>query len=128
MTAEVNGDCRKDIVAFGDSGVFVTLSPKCANYSYRVGGPAIDGNVSENTNQTQSEITIYPNPGSGQFKIISTDDISSIIVCDVTGRIVYQSAVGSKEINIDISSEAKGIYFVKSIIGEKIKVTKYINQ
>ena len=58
---------------------------------------------------------VYPNPTNGIVNIVlmnpATDEVS-IWVTDVTGRIVYDSALEGLSFNIDLSSAADGTYFL----------------
>ncbi len=84
----------------------------------------------ETNSIVQNDVTIYPNPGSGQFKIVSNsgEEINSITVFDIAGRIVYEATTSSSEIDVDITTENKGIYFIRSNVNGNIKISKYINQ
>jgi uncharacterized repeat protein (TIGR01451 family) len=60
--------------------------------------------------------TTYPNPTTGILTIASknnTDLIDSVIVNDVLGKTVFTSLINSTVAKIDLSTAAKGIYFVK---------------
>ena len=61
------------------------------------------------------DISIYPNPNSGIFKLInSTMESVSISVFDHLGRLVLNKLnANGQSIEIDISSEPKGIYLLK---------------
>ena len=71
---------------------------------------------------------ISPNPSSGIFKITSSENFQSSVydvfgreVCHSTNPPVNQSA-------LDLSSQPKGIYFIKIISGDKIVTRKIILQ
>jgi uncharacterized surface protein with fasciclin (FAS1) repeats len=58
--------------------------------------------------------TIYPNPTSNSFSILSDQNISSIKVYSLAGELMFsQDQIND---NVDISSLEKGIYFVHTII------------
>lgn len=123
MTAEVNGDCRKDIVAFGDNGVFVTLSPRCGPYAYRL--------ASETTTGVQyvapGTIAVFPNPASGIVNITSGEEvISSLIIMDVAGHIIYEDKTGSARIEIDMSDKPDGMYVVRCVVNGEIRTSKFL--
>ncbi|MEZ5196600.1 MAG: T9SS type A sorting domain-containing protein [Bacteroidales bacterium] len=65
-----------------------------------------------------SEISIYPNPTTG-FITVEFDEpmgASEITVVNTLNKIVYTRSLtttAQKKINIDLSGEAKGIYFIK---------------
>jgi hypothetical protein len=64
----------------------------------------------------ENNVTLYPNPSSGIFKVASTNNevITEIAIADLTGRIVYRSNSGNivndTEINTDFLSN--GTYLV----------------
>jgi len=58
------------------------------------------------------EVLIYPNPSNGMFSIQSTEVISSIVVTHSTGELIQQTNANSRRTSIDLSNEAKGIYFI----------------
>ena len=66
-------------------------------------------------NKIEVPVAFYPNPTTGKFSInrISTNINSFLIVCDVSGRIVFNSLVKTSE--FDISFLENGIYsaFIK---------------
>ena len=75
-------------------------------------GEIIYVDVSEITDN--NDVNIYPNPSNGIFRIEnnSTFNIhnSTIIITDITGRIVYST--NNPEAQIDLSHLGKGVYFV----------------
>ena len=71
---------------------------------------------------------LFPNPSTGQINIESElADLSSveISVNDVTGRAIAtrQSNTGSK-IQLDLSTQAKGIYFIRIKNGSRSEILK----
>jgi hypothetical protein len=65
-------------------------------------------------NSINNLFSISPNPSTGIFTLSSSEKISSIEISDVLGKQVYKShASTSLSMTMDLSSQAKGIYFVK---------------
>lgn len=65
-----------------------------------------------------SGAAIYPNPTNGNFVLEmnnTKEDNIRIAIYDMTGKIVYRKAVKDKHIRqqIDMQTEAKGVYFIK---------------
>lgn len=60
------------------------------------------------------QIGIYPNPGSGIFNIRGFRGIRSIMVMDLTGRIVFETAEPSNGI-INLSGQPAGLYIVRVV-------------
>ncbi len=79
--------------------------------------------INKHIKNNNSELKIFPNPTSGVFTI-ENKGIDSIIIFDIKGNIVKQINNIDKNIttiNVDISKEENGIYFVKtSILGKNI--------
>ncbi len=77
-----------------------------------------------------SGIVIAPNPNNGKFNlsINNLNSPSQVFIIDVLGNIVQKCEWNNKNLNIDISLRAKGIYFVKIENREGIKVEKIIYQ
>jgi N-acetylneuraminic acid mutarotase len=67
--------------------------------------------VNENT-IAEVNVQISPNPSSGIFTISVADQIHSptITVTDLTGRIVYTAKMYNNQSQIDLSTEAEGVY------------------
>ncbi|WP_068599343.1 T9SS type A sorting domain-containing protein [Vaginella massiliensis] len=62
------------------------------------------------------EIKIYPNPVNGNLTVngINQDNVS-LLLFDITGKIVYQNKlnVNQNKIEISVSNLEKGVYFIK---------------
>lgn len=125
MTADVNGDCRKDIVAFGDSGVFVTLSPLCSSYAFRISHESV---VNSETGAPLN-ITVFPNPTTGIVNVASGGKaISSMQIIDIVGNIIYEDNSGNSSIEVDMSNHADGMYIVRCVINGEIRTAKFLKR
>lgn len=73
-------------------------------------------------------ITIYPNPNNGKFTITQSVELNSIEVLNLLGESIYFSLLNNVNTNveIDLSSATKGIYFIKINAGEKVYVDKVV--
>jgi len=69
--------------------------------------------------------SIYPNPSDGMFSI-SGENIESIEVYDITGKLVMQQNINASNATIDLTNKAKGIYTMKSYNGNNVSVSKLI--
>ena len=69
--------------------------------------------------------SIYPNPSDGMFSI-SGENIESIEVFDITGKLVMQQNINASNATIDLTNKAKGIYTLKSYNGNNVSVSKLI--
>jgi hypothetical protein len=83
--------------------------------------------------EDSDEIIVYPNPNNGKLvvefsKTIKSNQnyLKSIIVTDVSGRIVYnKNNIDKKKEYVDISGSPKGVYFIR-IKSENLDITKKI--
>jgi photosystem II stability/assembly factor-like uncharacterized protein len=74
--------------------------------------------ISANIESVGAEInmTTYPNPAQGQIVIdINEQDLSqaTLTISDITGTIIDERQITSKQTQIDLSKYKKGIYFIK---------------
>jgi hypothetical protein len=63
-------------------------------------------------NSALSDVTIYPNPSNGQYTL-KGNNINSIVVYNLIGEKVFQSAINSTTSEIDLSNMPNGVYFIK---------------
>ncbi|MFK7749555.1 MAG: Calx-beta domain-containing protein, partial [Kordia sp.] len=71
-------------------------------------------------------INIYPNPTKEQLYISAKDAIKSIEIYDVQGRMLASEKYNTKNIALDMSAQAAGIYFVKIKTEKGIKTEKIV--
>ena len=77
---------------------------------------------------SKSLVTIFPNPSENIFTIkTSNKAINYISVFDNLGRKVYEQKMNNSSLDIDLSKQPKGIYFV-SIQSNTDKETVKINK
>jgi hypothetical protein len=79
----------------------------------------------QSTNNTQSTITLFPNPTSSNFTITSTDKIESVKVYNLIGEEMLITTPNNNQSTININQFSNGIYFVeikteKGIVWKKI--------
>ena len=70
---------------------------------------------------TRNSISVYPNPGSGQFKIKS-NNFQSLQVSNITGNVILISQFPF----FDITDQPKGIYFVSVKTNQTTVIKKII--
>jgi hypothetical protein len=73
--------------------------------------------------QTQLDISIYPNPTNDKLFIQGLSSSSRVSIYNVLGKLVLSQTI-SKE--IDVKQLSKGIYILKIIDGQKETVRKFI--
>lgn len=72
----------------------------------------ITGGISH---EPQSQITLYPNPTENHLMIKLPDDnkLKSLITFESTGKVLNNSSTHDKEMTLDISSYAQGLYYIQ---------------
>ncbi|WP_282068536.1 T9SS type A sorting domain-containing protein [Olleya namhaensis] len=73
-------------------------------------------------------VTIYPNPVKNWVTISSKENIKSVSVFDVQGRVLQTQITSNREVKIDLSNRSDGVYFIKIQTEKGIKVEKVIKQ
>lgn len=79
---------------------------------------------------TKRIATVYPNPSNGIFKIINDElKITSVEIYNMFGIKVYSTTkIAESNVTINISNQAKGIYFVRFYEGDKMVTNKIVIQ
>ncbi|HKR06428.1 MAG TPA: T9SS type A sorting domain-containing protein, partial [Bacteroidia bacterium] len=93
----------------------------------------------QNFIETNSDLSIFPNPSPGKFTIQSAiDKISQIIITNLSGQTIYKIELpGStleivpihrevRGIEIDLTNQPKGIYMVQVITGKEVYNQKIV--
>lgn len=71
-------------------------------------------------------IEIYPNPTDGMLYIRSNNTINKVIVTDLTGKVILDEIGGSNEVEIDLSSNAQGMYLLNVVTDNDFYVEKVV--
>jgi hypothetical protein len=95
-------------------------------YIFNGGVVSSTGNITVHDNP----VSIYPNPSNGKFEINLKSDYnnsSEIKIYDIIGKEIYFSKGSQFPLQIDLTDQPKGIYFIKiksenRIFSEKIAV------
>lgn len=74
-------------------------------------------------NNSFHQITVFPNPGSGEIKIISAEIIDEVEIRNMPGQIIYHAKPETK--NAAVKLDDAGIYFVSLNLGKE-RVTRKI--
>lgn len=77
-----------------------------------------------------AEMNVYPNPSSGMFTVQfkTNKKETSIYIRNLLGEAICSQTIASGFINIDLSSQPKGIYFIDVSDGNDRQVKKIIIQ
>ncbi len=102
-----------------------------ADGEYPYGDVIEDNSATSGINQlslSHDQLSIYPNPTSGQFTIKTNGNQSgyTVEVYNLMGEEVYQSTLSGSQNNIDLSSQPAGLYFVYLKSGEGVEVGKVL--
>lgn len=79
-------------------------------------------------NNNNSSVVIYPNPAQHILTITSPNNIDSIEIFDVSGKLLIATSVKENQTTVDISNLSVGIYFVKVQSEVGIKTEKIVKQ
>ena len=79
---------------------------------------------SEINNFESTYINVYPNPAADKVYIASKNNISSLKIFDLSGKLCYVDNTISDQHEVDISEFLKGIYTINIIDRENSYVTK----
>ncbi len=83
--------------------------------------------VANEFNGRMQSLRIYPNPNNGTFNIDLPENVTSLTVTDLTGRLLlskYIETSPAKTITLNFDSLPQGSYVVKTFTGE----TAYVNK
>ncbi len=70
-------------------------------------------------------LSIYPNPAENVTQILSTEQIESIALIDLSGSVIYVPNSNGNESRLDLSQVKSGVYFVQVNFGnDSIKVLR----
>ncbi len=79
-----------------------------------------------NNTFTTKTFSVSPNPTSNNWKIASANDITSVQVVNVLGKVVYTSNIIANEINVDASALSNGVYFARIASANAVETVKLI--
>ena len=78
-------------------------------------------------NNSISKISLYPNPVNEILNISSTDNVKSLEIKDLLGRVIYfDSKINSTNTTVSTSSFSNNIYAVSCLINYKLIVKKIV--
>ncbi len=86
-----------------------------------------EADPTENPLPEWQELTIFPNPSSGLMSVYIPDFVSdySLLIYDMTGKLIYSLELQGKSNTFDFSYFSKGIYLVQiPEVGKSLKWIK----
>lgn len=75
-----------------------------------------------------ASVTMYPNPSKGLVTIDADNEIKSVQIFDIQGRLLQHSFINENSVILDLSVRSSGIYFIKVFTEKGIKVEKVIRE
>jgi para-nitrobenzyl esterase len=123
-------DCYMELKASPD-GSQCGLRTAESNFWDEVAGyTGCEGANVMNRANGSDDISVYPDPASNFITVegISQGETGNILVYTITGELLFQQPISKIKTIIDISTLAKGMYFVKSKTNNGIEVLKFIKQ
>ena len=109
------------------------IAQTCLSFNYDADGNRVSKNVIYNClemkdylevkeNQEVAEVSVYPNPTDGSFKIIIPESIRSetsyYLIYDLNGILIIEKNL-EDETGVDMGDMPDGIYLLKIINGEE---------
>ena len=77
----------------------------------------------------EDDVKIFPNPTNGEFTIaLGNTAAESIIVTDITGRVIFTAGATGENLKINLENSANGIYYVKIRSAENVGVMKLVKE
>ena len=121
---------------FNDDNTIILDSNTYANdpsvYFYIDDVSVVDCTVGINEIESyKNKISLMPNPARDELRIMSDElRIKNIEVCDVLNNVVFVEGAEAieKNIKINVSNFAKGVYFVKVFSDKGIAIKKFIKE
>jgi len=73
--------------------------------------------------QVKSSWIVYPNPSNGNFTLQAEREIGLVEVYNALGALIYKTNAKDNKVQIDLGSEAAGIYYLHAQ-GRKVMISK----
>lgn len=105
-----------------------TMQVVCDSVCYTLLGDSLAGFDFE---EEEIIFNVYPNPTQGVVHVeVSNDQISEIILIDITGAVLLQEAITESTKDIDLSLYPNGMYFIHALgrNGQRLSTSKVLRQ
>lgn len=117
--ARIENFCHSVIPGSGKNSIYDDLQPNINNSRNLV-------NLKDSSIGSYN-VLISPNPTKEKVEVIFPDEnVTSVMIYNSTGAIVYHNLMVFKKIEIDMSTYPKGLFVLKSISGNNISIQKII--
>ena len=71
-------------------------------------------------------LVVFPNPVQNELRFSSAMELSSVVIYDMTGKVVLRNATTKEMINV--AELMKGVYFIKATSGTSVYTSKFIKK
>lgn len=89
----------------------------------------VDISTNVNTEVGNKGFTVYPNPNHGLFTVATPKgEKATIEILNVQGKVIYKNTMNGSNQNIDLTNNAKGIYFVNITTAKGVEIQKIVIQ
>jgi hypothetical protein len=128
-----NGGQFRKKVAAGTYFVIISTWAPPQTVDYLLNMSWESGSAVDNTD-LNSTLSVYPNPTNGKFTVSVTNPEAAdmtIELVNISGQVVYRnqvSATYSYNEEIDVTTFAKGVYYLKVNDGKGVKIEKVVVQ
>ena len=78
--------------------------------------------------EKDNSVTVFPNPSKGIVIIKSENNVRSVQVFDIQGRLLQTQIANESSMTLDMASQQSGIYFIKIKTDKGVKVEKLIKE
>jgi hypothetical protein len=90
-------------------------------------GTAVDFCATENLLSLQpSGITVSPNPSTGKLRLSGVEEILAIELYAISGQKLMMQKINGSQVDFDLSSYPKGVYFIRVVEMQSSEVFKII--
>lgn len=80
-------------------------------------------------NAINTELMVYPNPSKGDLIIeLNNGNSKSIEIFDITGKIIISESTTRDRLHLNLNNAPQGIYFVRVLSNNDVKVVKIIKE
>ena len=81
--------------------------------------------VSVTISKINTQLAIFPNPTTGYINLQNLNDISTITIFDMMGKVVLQTPTNDNlQMDLNLSAQPAGVYILKTDTGETQKIVK----
>ncbi|PHS09442.1 MAG: hypothetical protein COA88_04470 [Kordia sp.] len=84
------------------------------------------GRFEETVLLDDTTLVVFPNPVQNELRFSSVMELSSVVIYDMTGKVVLRNATTKEMINV--AELMKGVYFIKATSGTSVYTSKFIKK